>query len=158
MEAFVALVLIAIGIALFIALVKRTKRAAAALNMQAKPWEGSKPTLLDRTQRKRLGLEPAKSQPSAEPTRRTADNTSVPSRAMRNGWSLGTVSFTYEDSSGDVTCRTVTIHSVTATHLKGECHDRQAERTFRVDRIIGDVVDLESGEIVRPRSLARHFA
>ncbi|WP_312571392.1 WYL domain-containing protein [Stutzerimonas balearica] len=65
--------------------------------------------------------------------------------------------FTYRDSAGDVTSRTVTLHSVTATHLKGECHDRGAERTFRVDRIIGDVVDLETGEILRARALARHF-
>ncbi|PKG93630.1 hypothetical protein CXF92_12685 [Pseudomonas sp. Choline-3u-10] len=67
------------------------------------------------------------------------------------------MAFTYEDSAGDITCRTVTVHSATASHLKGECHDRNAERTFRIDRIVGDVVDIESGEVLRPRSLARHF-
>jgi len=77
---------------------------------------------------------------------------------MRTGWSLGTVAFIYEDADGDITHRTVTIHSVDSTYLKGECHDRVAERTFRLDRIIGDVVNLETGEILRAKSLARHFA
>lgn len=123
MEAFVGLALIAIGVAIFVALVRRTNRKGAA-----------------------------------QPLRRAPDPAAAPSRAMRNGWRLGEVAFTYEDSAGDVTFRTVTVHSVTATYLKGECHDRQAERTFKIERIIGDVVDLDTGEILRPRSLARHFA
>ncbi|MBH3356075.1 hypothetical protein I5Q19_20130 [Pseudomonas stutzeri] len=92
------------------------------------------------------------------PQRRTPDLTAKPGRAMRTGWSLGTVAFIYEDADGDITHRTVTIHSVDSTYLKGECHDRVAERTFRLDRIIGDVVNLETGEILRAKSLARHFA
>lgn len=158
MEAFVGLALIAIGVAIFAALVRRTNRKGAALLRQAKPWEPPKPQLLNSGQRKRLGRGAASSPAAAQPLRRAPDPAAAPSRAMRNGWRLGEVAFTYEDSAGDVTFRTVTVHSVTATYLKGECHDRQAERTFKIERIIGDVVDLDTGEILRPRSLARHFA
>jgi len=77
---------------------------------------------------------------------------------MRTGWSRGLVQFTYEDSKGDVTFRTVTVHSVAGNNLKGECHDRHAQRTFRLDRIIGDVVDTGTGEVLKPLSLRRHFA
>lgn len=80
-----------------------------------------------------------------------ASTRSAPSRAIRNGWSMGEVAFTYEDGDGDITFRYVTVHSVTATHLKGECHDRQAERTFRIDRILGDITDCETGEILSAR-------
>lgn len=72
-------------------------------------------------------------------------------RAIRTGWRMGEVEFTYMDAEGEITHRRVTVHSATATYLKGECHKRQAERTFRVDRIIGDVVDCDTGEIISPR-------
>ena len=68
------------------------------------------------------------------------------------------MAFIYEDADGEITHRTVTIHSVDSTYLKGECHDRVAERTFRLDRIVGDVVNLETGEILRAQSMAHHFA
>lgn len=76
-------------------------------------------------------------------------------RAIRTGWSIGEVEFAYEDAEGEVTFRRVTVHSVTATHLKGECHERGEERTFRIDRIIGDLTDCETGEILKPKSWAK---
>lgn len=76
-------------------------------------------------------------------------------RAIHTGWTMGDVEFTYEDSAREITRRRVTVHSVTSTYLKGECHDRQAERTFRIDRIRGDIVDCNSGEILRPQDLVR---
>jgi predicted DNA-binding transcriptional regulator YafY len=138
MDGFIALIVIAVGIAVFVSMVRKSRRDAQAvrdIDAQRAPTPAARPA-----------------------PRRTPDQSAKPSRAMRTGWSRGTVTFTYEDAAGDVTCRTVTVHSATATHLKGECQDRQAERTFRIDRIIGDVVDVETGEVVRPRSLARHFA
>lgn len=138
MDGFGALLAITGGVVFFVLMVRKSRRDAQELeDFQA------------RTERLAAGSTPA-------PRRKPAPS-AKPGRAMRTGWSLGTVAFTYEDSTGDVTYRTVTLHSVTATHLKGECHDRGAERTFRVDRIIGDVVDLETGEILRARTLARHF-
>jgi predicted DNA-binding transcriptional regulator YafY len=83
---------------------------------------------------------------------------SKPTRAIRTGWSIGEVEFAYEDAEGAVTYRHVTVHSVTATHLKGECHDRGEERTFRLDRIIDELTDCETGEILRPKSWAKQVA
>lgn len=70
------------------------------------------------------------------------------SRAMRTGWSMGVVEFTYKDAEGDITSRRVTVHAITSTYLKGHCHERGAERTFRLDRIIGSVVNVQTGEIL----------
>ncbi|MBX9761580.1 MAG: hypothetical protein K2Y24_00910 [Pseudomonadaceae bacterium] len=78
-------------------------------------------------------------------------------RAIRTGWSQGEIAFTYEDADGEVTYRTVTVHAVTATHIKGECHDRQAERTFRLDRVIGDITDTDTGEMLKPKKWAQAY-
>lgn len=75
-------------------------------------------------------------------------------RAIRTGWSQGEIAFTYEDADGEVTYRTVTVHAVTATYIKGECHDRQAERTFRLDRVIGYITDTQTGETLPPKRWA----
>jgi len=79
-------------------------------------------------------------------------------RAIRQGWSIGMVAFTYEDVAGDISYRTVTVHSASSLYLKGECHDRQAERTFRLDRIIGDLTDCETGEIMSPKKWVRRHS
>lgn len=79
------------------------------------------------------------------------------SRAIRTGWELCRVAFDYEDSNGDWSTRQVTVHSVTSTYIKGECHDRQAERTFRLDRVQGDITDLDTGEILGARAWARAY-
>lgn len=71
---------------------------------------------------------------------------------------MGQVEFSYEDMKGEITHRTVTVHSITRTYLKGECHERQSERTFRIDRIIGDLVDCETGEIMSPQQWAKESA
>lgn len=138
-----------------IALWRKRNKHKARSGSKTKPWESSKPQLLTKEQRKSLELpsatpaKPIPSIPIIQPTK---------SRATRTGWKLGTVTFSYEDAEGEITSRTVTVHSVNSLHLKGECHTRRAERTFRIDRILGDVVDIETGEIIRPKALARHFA
>ena len=63
----------------------------------------------------------------------------------------------YEDE-GDISFRTVTVYSVTGSYIKGECHNRQAERTFRIDRIMGDLMGCGTGEIVSPKQWARDNA
>lgn len=77
----------------------------------------------------------------AQPTRGST-------RAIRTGWELCRIAFEYEDAEGDWSSRKVTVHSVTRTYIKGECHQRRAERTFRLDRILSDVTDLDTGEIL----------
>lgn len=149
MELFVGFLIIAAAVTLFVGMVKRTNAKAASIGAIAPQH---RPAPLTPSQRKSLGLgTPDK------PMRRAAVD-EPPSRAMRTGWSRGLVQFTYEDSKGDVTFRTVTVHSVAGNNLKGECHDRNAQRTFRLDRIIGDVVDTATGEVLKPITLRKHFA
>lgn len=83
------------------------------------------------------------SKPSKKPT-----VTSEPTRAIREGWALCSIAFDYEDATGAWTERTVTVHSVNRVHFKGECHDKHAERTFRLDRVMSDIADIDTGEIL----------
>lgn len=110
-----------------------------------------KPSLASKKPRQKQAVPPPVAvRPPSRPTPLPQD-----SRAIRTGWSMGEIAFTYEDTNGNITSRTVTVHSVSTTYIKGECQDRQAARTFRVDRIIGDLVDLETGEILNPKKWAR---
>ncbi len=92
-----------------------------------------------------------------KPERAKSSSKRAKTRAIQQGWSISIVAFTYEDAEGDISYRTVTVHSVSSTYLKGECHDKKAERTFRLDRIIGDVTDCETGEILSPKEWARRY-
>lgn len=80
-----------------------------------------------------------------------------PTRAIRNGWKLCEVEFMYEDAKGDTTFRMVTVHWVGDSSFKGECQDKQAERTFRLDRVIGDITDTETGEMLDPEDWAEEY-
>ncbi len=150
MDALIALLVIACIVACFVAMVRRTN----AKGRELEALQNSKPELLTQQQRKALDLQARKPRPTAVKTKVITPEP-APSRAIRTGWSIGVVEFTYEDSAGDISYRTVTVHSATTTHLKGECHDRQAERTFRLDRIIGDLTDCETGEILSPKQWVR---
>lgn len=136
-------------------LIRRRKPAVGSFTAGS-----AKPELLTSSDRKRLGLP----QPSRQPKPTSSSESVLPpstpkkTRAIRTGWSRGTVAFTYEDSQGAITTRTVTVHSVSQAYLKGECHDRREQRTFRIDRMIGDAIDAETGELLEPKKLARHFA
>ncbi|EME0887375.1 WYL domain-containing protein [Pseudomonas aeruginosa] len=133
-----------------------------------RPWEGPKPQLLSKAQRKALNLNLSQ---TSKPTVAIGDQGSHPSidnalgddrarhqtRAIRQGWRLGRVQFTYEDVDGDISFRTVTVHHVTRFYLKGECHSRRAERTFRLDRVIGTLTDCDTGEIFTPEECSSRF-
>lgn len=80
------------------------------------------------------------------------------SRAMDSRWSRGTISFEYVDAKGDWSMRTVSVHSVSSTRIKGECHACREERTFLLDRIEGDIVNLETGEVLDPQEWAAQHA
>lgn len=151
MEAWISpLILVAIVVATVVAAfwIKGQERVAPPPPKQ--PYVRPKP--LTPEQRKALRLpEPQRSiSPPAAIPFKTITPKPASSRAIQRGWSIGMVEFTYEDSNGDISYRTVTVHSVTRTYLKGECHDRQAERTFRLDRIIGDLTDCNTGELMSP--------
>ncbi|OWZ82350.1 hypothetical protein CDE51_02260 [Pasteurella multocida] len=54
--------------------------------------------------------------------------------------SLSTISFSYTDAEGNFTTRTVDVMYVDDVYIKGFCHKQNDNRTFRADRIVGDIV------------------
>lgn len=150
MDALIALMVFAAITAGFVMMVRRTNAKGRELAAQ----QNAKPDLLSAQQRKAMNLQGKKASPAAKPPKVVTPKPSS-TRAIRTGWSIGMVAFTYEDSSGDISHRTVTVHSASDTYIKGECHDRQAERTFRLDRIIGNITDCETGEILSPKKWLR---
>lgn len=60
--------------------------------------------------------------------------------------------FSYEDSKGEVTNRLVHVtKGKRGDSFGGFCTMRNAERTFRFDRIIGnEVIDVKTGEVMEP--------
>lgn len=65
--------------------------------------------------------------------------------------------FTYQDSKGNTTERTVSVLSVGRGYLRGICHLRSSIRTFKLERITDDVVDTATGEVVPVSGLSRYF-
>lgn len=53
----------------------------------------------------------------------------------------------YLDEVGAFSRRRITVHSVNAKYIRAYCHERQAFRTFRCDRVKA-MVDMHTGELV----------
>ena len=64
-----------------------------------------------------------------------------------------TIAFEYVNSKNEYAQRRVVVRSCTGKTLSGICLDRQQTRTFRLDRIIGDVTSEETGEMFSPYAL-----
>ena len=63
------------------------------------------------------------------------------------------ITFTNKDSEGEVTDRIVKVFGFEVTeqgawYANGFCHSAWARRTFRMDRIIGTITEMETGEIL----------
>lgn len=63
-----------------------------------------------------------------------------------------TFTFVYRGQDGNYSRRTVDVSHVATngghTYLEGFCHERGDTRTFRTDRMRGDLTDMETGELV----------
>lgn len=156
MKVLIGLLVVVALVTVFAWMVRRTnaKGHTVAGNTDTRFRVSEKPKLLSKEQRKALKYQEQRSQGSkvpSSPIQHVPDPAPQKTRAIRTGWSIGKIEFTYQDTEGNVTRRTVTVHSVTHSHIKGECHARRAERTFRIDRIIGDVIDCNTGEILPPQ-------
>jgi hypothetical protein len=69
----------------------------------------------------------------------------------------GTFLILYQDIDDNVTSRKITIKKIQqegrAVYIKAYCHLRKENRTFRRDRIIGDITDTDTGEVLSPEIL-----
>lgn len=67
------------------------------------------------------------------------------------------VAFTYSDAFGNVTDREVIVHRADRQYFAGYCMEREAERTFRYDRIVGEVVRTDTGEALSATAWMREL-
>lgn len=58
------------------------------------------------------------------------------------------IQFGYTDAGGNYTFRNVRVLSVDSEYLEARDLDKKSDRTFRVERIDDEIIDLETGEIV----------
>ena len=86
-------------------------------------------------------------QPSKAPTHPPAQGVTLPCAFI----------FSYRGQDGDHSRRTVNVTAISASgghaYLEGFCHDRMDIRTFRTDRIRGDLTDAKTGELVPVKRL-----
>jgi len=63
----------------------------------------------------------------------------------------------YQNTHNEITQRTITIKKIYrdnfATYINAYCHVREQERTFKLDRIIGYITNIDTGEMLDPAAL-----
>ena len=103
---------------------------------------------------------PSTAQATPTPPRRSkaAQPSKAPTPPPVRGVTLPcTFIFSYRGQDGDHSRRTVNVTAISASgghaYLEGFCHDRMDIRTFRTDRIRGDLTDAETGEMVPVKRL-----
>ncbi|MDC7704816.1 WYL domain-containing protein [Vogesella indigofera] len=70
-----------------------------------------------------------------------------PSKLTHSSKPLDVVHFTYRNSNGEVSQRRVLVRELADRYLMGVCLLRGSVRTFRLDRVVGELVSEETGEI-----------
>jgi hypothetical protein len=74
-------------------------------------------------------------------------------------WLGKVIEFDYRDYEGGTTRRRVTVGSVfesdSKQFIQGHCHMRDAARNFRLDRIRGQIVEVDTGEVIGGRAPRR---
>ena len=88
---------------------------------------------------------------------RMRSSTSQASESPYGGELPATFKFTYIDRDGAGSQRTVDVTNISqkdgATYLEGFCHTRGSDRTFRTDRILGNLTNLGTGEVIDAEDL-----
>lgn len=75
-------------------------------------------------------------------------------RKPRRDAVIDVIRFDYEDRNGDPSTREIEVTAISDEYFEGWCRESQGKRTFRLDRVTGDVVSLETGEIDNPYAWA----
>ncbi len=68
---------------------------------------------------------------------------------------IDSVAFSYQDRDGNYTDRTVDVFSSDDEYFEGFCHSRLGTRTFKVRRVSGLVISVETGEAMKPQAWLR---
>lgn len=80
-----------------------------------------------------------------------ADQTPEPIVTGRN---LDLIRFDYLNQQGEFSSRRIKVTMVGAWNFKGIDLDKHAERTFRYERVIGDITSEKTGEVLEPEDWA----
>ena len=78
--------------------------------------------------------------------------TQVQATGVAAGNAAREVRFDYIDAGGRWSRRTVSIAAHGDEMFDAFCEDRQDLRTFRYDRIQGDIIDVDTGEVIEVRT------
>lgn len=70
---------------------------------------------------------------------------------------LSEIQFWYTDVEGNFTFRNVRVTSINREYLKGFDLDRRATRTFKIERIDDEIIDVSTGEILSKKDWIRLF-
>lgn len=105
----------------------------------------------------RLQTRPAVRTSGIDRARKVGRSSSVSKGNGRRG-KLDTIHFTYETADGDVMERHVVVQAVDGIYIDGFCLTRKAVRTFRLDRIIGNITSDNTGEVLFPADWAAEFS
>jgi len=71
-------------------------------------------------------------------------------KRRQEGRTLDTIRFEYCSALGEVSQRRVVVRVIEDEYFEGRCLTRNAMRTFRFDRVQGDITSEESGEVANP--------
>lgn len=72
----------------------------------------------------------------------------------RSRGNFQTIEFSYINSDGEHSTRSVDVDNKEKYNFSGYCHLRGEKRTFRYDRISGDIIVVDTGEIISPSDFA----
>lgn len=61
------------------------------------------------------------------------------------------IQFCYTDADGNFTFRNVVVSSIDGEYLKGFDLERRASRTFKIERIDNEIIDVSTGEVLSKR-------
>lgn len=84
-----------------------------------------------------------------------ASSACQPSAGVSSNNSLDIIRFDYIDAEGDYSQRRVVVHQVDGIRFSGQCMSCHDRRTFRVDRVQGDITSELTGEVSQPHVWAR---
>lgn len=74
-----------------------------------------------------------------------------------SGKALDTIQFCYVDANGEFSEREVIVKVITDDYFNGYCKASMAGRTFRLDRVQGNITSKETGEILDPFTWSLRF-
>jgi hypothetical protein len=74
--------------------------------------------------------------------------------SLEDSEKIGTYEFNYQNNDGSISHRTVDVRRIhyskrdNSGFFTGYCHEQKMERTFRMDRVTGKVIDQDTGEVL----------